>query len=383
VAAVSLSTDGGQFYFGDGNPYSTDQSARKATSRNRSTAANRAAPSGYNYDTTSSDPASSSNPPTPKNSNYNQPVVIEQGLTPRKHGGHPAPYLVDYDYMAGHDFEKEVTELFNETLPDLPMPAGFVDRIRSILGGNEKTHEMGLPSSSGVLTTMMDPDVHSHDVAELPPAPMVPHVTREMIIATLDPAPQFHMQDICPMAPTDIIMDSTVISLFPDRKGESTADSDFEDCCEVESVNRCSVLVTEPENENRQPSNASLATGSVGSTPVVEETHATAIIQPPGEPQRPKVIPTVATMESQAIIEKIKRHWSLHRAAVGPTRIPSLVFLNIPPRRSSSAASKGSMVGPGESLPQIEITVDGSVSSPRSSIADNGQVIWTSKGRGV
>ena len=151
VAAVSRSTGGSQLYFGDDSPYSTDQSARKATQGNRNAAANRAIPRRYHYDTTSSDPTSSSSPPTPKDSNYNEPVVIEQGLTTRKHVGHVAPHPACYDYTGGYDFQKEVTELFNETLPDLPMPSGFVDRIRSILDGDLKARGMGLSTASGLL----------------------------------------------------------------------------------------------------------------------------------------------------------------------------------------------------------------------------------------
>ena len=202
-----------------------------------------------------------------------------------------------------------------------------------------------------------------------------------MIIAALAPSSHPDGADDCPMGLADFVMNSAVISLSPDPDDASPAHSDLEDCCEVESAKGCSVSAPQSESESREPSNASLATENDDSIASVEEMHVTPIISPPEDLPKRKGAPTVTKIESEETIDKIKRHWSLHRAAVGQTRIPCIVAPDIPPRTSSSTTSMGSLGGRGESLPKIEVTVDVSVASPRSGTADNGQVIWTSKGK--
>jgi hypothetical protein len=260
-----------------------------------------------------------------------------------------------YDYTEEYDFDKEVIELFNETVPDLPMPSGFVERLRSIVGGDEKSC-MELPATVGA-------DLRPTDALE-PSTPVVQRITREMIIAALAPRSELDESDASP-AGLELVMNNTVVSISRGTDDSSPADSDFEDSCEIKSATGRSVSAPVSDNGSSQSPSASLATR--GGNPIVgvEVMHVAPVVSAP-DSLKPKPNPIVATTESEVTIDKIKRHWSLHRAAVGPTRVSSIVAPDIPLRTSSSAASKRSSGG------EPFTTVDGSVAAPRSSIADNG-----------
>jgi hypothetical protein len=255
------------------------------------------------------------------------------------------PHPEYYDYTEDYVLEKDVADLFNETTPDSAMPAGFAEHIRSILG-NEKVPriEALVPAATGPTPTTNE-DVQTPTITEPPLTPVVQRITREMIMAALAPKSDLDEPVVPPTDLMDLVMNNTVVSLSSDPDEASPAHSDFEHCCAAEPAKDTSVSAPPSEFNCRQPSKASPATEGDNSTVSVEELHLTSLVSPPVDPLKLEMPPALAMVEAERKIDKVKRHWSLHRAAYGATRIPLVSVPAIPPRNSSATSSTTSVSG--------------------------------------
>jgi hypothetical protein len=325
----------------------------------------------------STDLPSSSNPSTPRDSGYVNQVLIatqsskfimDNGIMPSIA---PVTY---YDYTEDYDFEKEVTEVFNETMPDSPMPLGFLDRVRAILEEREKSGNATMsPDSSAVVTprhSILEAIAPEITIAELPATPVPRRITREMIMAALAPSsdllePESITETITDMVTTSPPTFDSSLAVEPgdDMLDESTDDADYH------SVSSHIHSLHSRHSEGRMlPISTRGVDGGVnnfvGKYPNPERSNYSLAsfvadeleeVVPP-VPELPLYItsaplPQVVTAGSESIVSKVKSHWSLRRSAVvGRTKprdgsMPGLY--SIPKRVSSSQVSlvsKGSTV---------------------------------------
>jgi serine/arginine repetitive matrix protein 2 len=363
----------------------------------------------------SSDLPSSSNPPTPRDSNHVNPVILAaQSTTSITNHGLLAPLpgpVAYYDYSEDYDFEKEVTEVFNETMPDSPMPIGFLDRIRALLeerelAGNATTTILS-PDSSGVPTprdSAVFQDgvlVLSPGLAELPATPVSRRITREMIVAALAPSSDL-LEPVSPMETvTDMVStppyNSSSLAAEPISDLPNAEDSDPDDyhsvaSC-VQSINerRSQAVLHAVEQLNNitsasfdpRRSQQSLASfiendsddNVIPPVPAIPARHDVSPARFDVAPLRldaaqprhdtappisdlplrlpPVLPPPVVTAVNESVMDKVTRHWSLRRAAMGPTK----AVIGGPKNSLDSLRSRGSTTIPEVEYPQQEETM--------------------------
>lgn len=305
----------------------------------------------------SSDPPSSSNPPTPRDSGYVNPMIVaahsstsvaNKGLMP------PNAPVAYYDYTEDYELEKEVTEVFNETLPDSPMPFGFLERIKAILEERERSangtmspdsSDMGMPRDS--MNDSMPPGL-----VELPATPVgARRITRELIMAALAPSSDSLGPDSAIETVTSMISTPTLADCSLAVEPSSTPDdSDVEDYHSVasrvpshhsrRSQARLPLDVFSTHHRLNNRSSQSLAS-------FVPDEFDKNIPPVPQLPLRLSPIrpPPVIPAANELIIDKVKRHWSLRRAALGPAgtvetvshRFVPMKAPTIPPITSSAS----------------------------------------------
>lgn len=326
----------------------------------------------------STDIPSSSNPPTPTDFTHVNAVltvrqdskfVMDKGLKPTVA---PVTY---YDYTEDYDFEKEVTEVYNETMPDSPMPLGFLDRIRTILEDREKSGDGPLsPDSSAIVTprnSIQDVDTPVTPIAELPATPVLRRITREMIIAALASSSDLLEPDSVTETITDMVAtpppitdSSAAAKNVDDSLQESTDDGDYHSVASrmQSSHSHHSQSLPPISNNDREPmtknfsrkyQSAETSTYSLASFVADDLEEIVPTVPELSSCDASVPLPPVTTAGNESIIEKVKCHWSLRRSAVvGPTK-PRQGSLSEPrtiPKRYSSSqvslASKSSTVIP-------------------------------------
>jgi hypothetical protein len=280
-----------------------------------------------------------------------------------------------YDYTEDYDFEKEVTEVYNETMPDSPMPLGFLDRIRTILEDREKSGDGPLsPDSSAIVTprnSIQDVDTPVTPIAELPATPVLRRITREMIIAALASSSDLLEPDSVTETITDMVAtpppitdSSAAAKNVDDSLQESTDDGDYHSVASrmQSSHSHHSQSLPPISNNDREPmtknfsrkyQSAETSTYSLASFVADDLEEIVPTVPELSSCDASVPLPPVTTAGNESIIEKVKCHWSLRRSAVvGPTK-PRQGSLSEPrtiPKRYSSSqvslASKSSTVIP-------------------------------------
>ena len=295
--------------------------------------------------TPSPDPPSS-NPPTPRD--------IAQMVAPIAVGGNSlllnmkapaAPGPIYYDYSEDyHSLEKEVTEVFSETLPDSPMPMGFVQRIKALLEEREKAvgGQCLAPMNNPSTPRKSQHDLTVPEIAELPATPVARRITREMILAIMSPSSgldagmdsslQVQADDSYStpiveriLAPTP---ESSTPALTEDGESPRSRSRSVASKISVGMKTTAAIDMMEPTTRlgpsNRPQSMHSLASGMDIFIP--DEPAETSL--PPIRTPTPTPVPSVGLSrvlidENEPIAERIKRHWSIRRAAAGPLRSQS------------------------------------------------------------
>jgi serine/arginine repetitive matrix protein 2 len=305
----------------------------------------------------SSDPPSSSNPPTPRDTSFANPMIVAAHSSTSALGNKrlmpPNAPVSYYDYTEDFELEKEVTEVFNETLPDSPMPFGFLERIKAILEERERSANgtMSIDSSNmGVLSNSMN-DSMPPGLAELPATPVgAKRITRELIMAALAPSSDSLEPDSVIETVTSMISTPTLADCSLAVEPSSTPDdSDVEDYHSVAS--------RAPSHLSRH-SQARLPLDVFGSHRLANRSMQSLASLIPDElednippvPQLPLRMspirpPPVIPAANELIIDKVQRHWSLRRAALGPACTVETVshrFIPMKPPSMPTIASSSS-----------------------------------------
>jgi serine/arginine repetitive matrix protein 2 len=141
-------------------------------------------------DQSSSDPASSA-PPTPRDlpsASSTEPSIMQSMPQPLRV---PTPASANaplyYDYSEQFDLvDKEVAQIYYETT-NSPIPFGFVQRIKTILEDRAIIERNAAPLHT-ITPTVSLVEVPNNEIHELPATPVIKRITRELILANLDPS---------------------------------------------------------------------------------------------------------------------------------------------------------------------------------------------------
>lgn len=110
------------------------------------------------------------------------------------------------------NLEKEVTDVFNETMSDTsPMPPGFVQRIRAILEQNERSLLSSDTSKSSIRGISLVDGIPIPNIPELEGAPVGRRITREMIMQALCPS----VEDLEPSTTIEEAANSPALGTLP------------------------------------------------------------------------------------------------------------------------------------------------------------------------
>jgi serine/arginine repetitive matrix protein 2 len=303
----------------------------------------------------SSDLPSSSSPQTPKSGDHVSPIIVgtQSSLAINSNSLLAPPPVAYYDYSEDYDFEKEVTEVYSEIMPDSPMPLGFLDRVRAILEEREKSSGVTTPEANASLRDSFHESVLLK-LAELPATPVVSRrITRELIIAALGPSTDSLTPESVAETVTDMVSSLEQINgslevEIDEQNSDGSGDSYHSVTSHKHSLSFVASEEKLPKHHNFeqhadfQPSGPSVAS-------FVPEDSDKDDEHPPITGSLFRVIslppPPVLTAGNETIIDKVKRHWSLRRAAVAPLRArPGSSSMPEIPQRASSASqiSRGS-----------------------------------------
>jgi serine/arginine repetitive matrix protein 2 len=337
----------------DDTPSLTDGSGRRG--RNSNHKQSKSIRSNKSSIMPSSDLPSSSSPPTPRCDHQANPIILgtQSSLVINTNSVLVLPPVAYYDYSEDYDFEKEVTEIYTEIMPDSPMPLGFLDRVRAILEEREKSSGVTTPEANATPRDSLNESI-LFNLAELPATPVASRrITRELVIAALGPSTDSLTPESVIETVTDMVSSSDQIngSLEVELNNESLDDSgdsyhsvaSHQDLPHVTTAEDGLAEYRSLKSKNTfQESNRSMASfvpedsdNDNEDAPVIETGLKLLSIPPP----------PVLTAGNETVIDKVKRHWSLRRAAVAPLRARSgsSSMPEIPQRASSaSQISRGS-----------------------------------------
>jgi hypothetical protein len=215
-------------------------------------------------DHSSSDPGSSA-PPTPcdlPSVSSTEPSVVPSAPLPlRVSAPATATAPLYYDYSEHFDsVDKDVAQIYYETT-STPIPFGFVQRIKTIL---EERAIIERNAESLHTPTMSVIELPDNEIHELPATPVIRRITRELILANLDPSSD--------------IRDSTTATVNQILEGIAQPNDAL---METTSASKSPVELTTIEHDRHRSTSKHLANGplSTSNNPAIEHSLDCSILR--------------------------------------------------------------------------------------------------------